>query len=50
MRIVEVEVYYDPAELCGGLLRGQMEESYGEYKKGTEGCPFYAGISRNRLN
>jgi len=45
LRIVEVEVYYDPAELCGGLLRGGLEESYGEYKKGTEGCPFYAGIS-----
>jgi len=45
MRIVEVEVYYDPAELCGGLLGGQVEESYGEYKKGTEGCPFYAVIS-----
>jgi len=47
MRIVELEVYYDPAELLGGLLRGQVEESYGEYKKGTEGCPFYAAISHS---
>eukprot|EP00253_Pinus_taeda_P028509 PITA_28509 len=45
MRIVQLEVYYDPAELCGGLLKGPVEESYGEYKKGTEGCPFHAGIS-----
>lgn len=45
LRIVEVEVYYDPAELCGGLLKGPVEESYGEYKKGTEGCPLFAGKS-----
>ena len=41
LRMEEVEVYYDPAELCGGLLKGPLDQNYGEYKTGIEGCPFF---------
>ncbi|XP_057846416.1 pathogen-related protein-like [Cryptomeria japonica] len=40
LRMKEEEIYYDPAELCGGLFRGPFDQSYGEYKTGIEGCPF----------
>ncbi|GLJ05287.1 hypothetical protein SUGI_0015360 [Cryptomeria japonica] len=40
LRMVDLEVYYDPAELCGGLMKGPFDINYGEYKTGIQGCPF----------
>ncbi|KAI3979127.1 hypothetical protein MKX01_016952 [Papaver californicum] len=50
LRAEDVEIYYDPGELIGGLLKGSKMEysnsSKEEDKKGTpstttQGCPFY---------
>lgn len=39
MRIVKVEFFYDPAELIGGLTKGDKIENYGGHGATTSLCP-----------
>ncbi|OVA15163.1 hypothetical protein BVC80_1727g32 [Macleaya cordata] len=49
LRAEEVEIYYDPGELFGGLLKGPPISSESQEKmsstpsSSTQGCPFYKG-------
>ncbi|KAJ7295384.1 hypothetical protein O6H91_21G068800 [Diphasiastrum complanatum] len=40
LKIVELEVYYDPTQFLGHLTKLPKSQEYGEYKQGIEGCPF----------
>jgi len=40
LRVEEVEVYYDPAELCGGLLKGSpLDDDGNKSSVAAHGCP-----------
>lgn len=41
LRIMELEVYYDPTQFLGQLTKGTKSPIYGEYKQGMLGCPFH---------
>ncbi|CAL0310193.1 unnamed protein product [Lupinus luteus] len=45
MKVEEVEIYYDPAELLGGLLSGKhannpIEDDSTKVSEASQGCPF----------
>eukprot|EP00249_Psilotum_nudum_P018541 c26857_g1_i1 orf=178-984(-) len=40
LKIMDLEIYYDPAEFLRALTKGPRSDEYSEYKKGIEGCPF----------
>lgn len=40
LKIVDLEVYYDPTQFLGQLTKGLKSSEYGEYKQGILGCPF----------
>ena len=42
LRTEEIEIYYDPGELFGGLLRGPASDRIGSHVPGTS-CPFSKG-------
>eukprot|EP00250_Pteridium_aquilinum_P011040 c19799_g1_i1 orf=164-940(-) len=40
LKIMDLEVYYDPTQFLGQLTKGPKAPNYGEYKQGVLGCPF----------
>lgn len=40
LKIMDLEVYYDPTQFLGQLTKGPKSSNYGEYKQGILGCPF----------
>lgn len=40
LRIMNLEVYYDPTQFLGQLTKARKSADYVEYKQGIEGCPF----------
>ncbi|KAF5730740.1 hypothetical protein HS088_TW19G00335 [Tripterygium wilfordii] len=44
LRAEEVEVYYDPAELFGGLFKGPKDEDKAQVASASQSCPFIKQI------
>lgn len=40
LKVEEVEIYYDPAELVGDLLSGKRIDDDTKTSATSEGCPF----------
>ncbi|MCO5559252.1 hypothetical protein L7F22_017460 [Adiantum nelumboides] len=40
LKIMDLEVYYDPTQFLGQLTKGPKSSQYTVYKPGTIGCPF----------
>lgn len=40
LKIMDLEVYYDPTQFLGQLTKGPKSSHYGDYKEGILGCPF----------
>ncbi|KAJ8616522.1 hypothetical protein MRB53_035894 [Persea americana] len=43
LRAEDVEIYYDPADLFGGLLKGPLISNSDPLTSSTQACPFFKG-------
>jgi hypothetical protein len=49
LKILGLEVFYDPTAFLSGLTKGSKAEGY-TYQKGIEGCPYLSQLKAQNQN